>query len=167
MTSAIREQMRTPMPAVSDELTLIASFMLATAGLAHLSVAPAHFGEWWWFGALFLLAAGLQMGLALGLLLRPSRANFTAGVVVSCALIAVWTLSRSSGLPLGPEPGAEEGIGALDLLTTLDEIALVVLAAVALLGPGWMRSRRLVLACEDSGVALGVVLTLAFAGGHG
>jgi hypothetical protein len=108
MTSAIREQMRTPMPAVSDELMLIASFMLATAGLAHLSVAPAHFGEWWWFGALFLLAAGLQMGLALGLLLRPSRANFTAGVVVSCAHRDVDPVAVERP-PAGPRAGGGGG----------------------------------------------------------
>lgn len=62
MSAVISPQLRSPAPVpLSDGLTLVGAFMLVAAGLAHLSVAPAHFAEWWLFGVLFLLAAALQV----------------------------------------------------------------------------------------------------------
>ena len=142
---------------------MTAAFMSAASGLAHLSVAPAHFAEWWAFGVLFLIAAALQLALAVMLLARPTHARFAAVAVVSGGLIFTWIWSRTLGLPLGPEQGQAEPVGFLDLVTTLVEGLLVVLAALAVAG----RTRRLLVACEASGVALGLVLTLAFAGGVG
>ena len=140
---------------------LAAAFMSAASGLAHLSVAPAHFGEWWAFGMLFLIAAGLQLALALMLLARPTYARFAAVAVVSGGLIVKWVQSRTIGLPFGPEPGQAEPVGFLDLVTTLVEGLLVVLAALAVAG------RTRLVACEASSVAPGLVLTPAFAGGVG
>ncbi len=162
MSAVISPQPRSPVP-VSDGLTLIGAFMLLAAGLAHLSAAPAHFAEWWLFGVLFLLAAALQVGLAVALVRRPSRAVLASAVTVSLGLVVTWVWSRTSGLPFGLEAGGTEGLGALDVLTTGEEIMLIALAGLAAAG----RSRRLVLACEASGIGLGVVLTLAFAGGVG
>ena len=162
MGLSARERVQGPMSG-SEGMVLTAAFMSAASGLAHLSVAPAHFGEWWGFGVLFLIAAALQLTLALMLLARPTHARFTAVAVVSGGLIATWIGSRTIGLPLGPEPGQAEPVGFLDLVTTLVEGLLVVLAALAVAG----RTRGLLVACEASGVALGLVLTLAFAGGVG
>lgn len=153
------------LPTASDALALIASFMLAAAGLAHLSVTPAHFGEWWLFGLLFGLTAAAQLALAVAIVLRPSRAAALASVAISLGLIATWLVSRTSGLPIGPLVGTPEAAGPLDVLTTSEEailVALLILAATA--GPN---ARRLLVAFEAAGVALAAVLTLAFAGGVG
>ena len=147
----------------SDGAALTASFMLAAAGLAHLAVTPAHFGEWWAFGVLFALAAGLQLGLAVLLVMRPSRGLLGAAVVLSVGIIATWVASRTSGLPFGPDAAEAEPVGVFDVLTTLEEAMLVVLAAFWEAG----RWRRLVTACQGAGIGLALVLTLAFAGGVG
>lgn len=154
-------------PPASDGSTLIASFMLAAAGLAHLSVTPAHFGEWWVFGVLFSLTTAGQLALAAWIVLRPSGAAFMAAVAISLGLIATWSVSRTSGLPFGPLAGAPEPFGPLDVLTTLEEAVLVGLLGIAWLGSRRARLRRPLLAFEASGVTLAVVLTLAFAGGMG
>ncbi len=151
----------------SDEVTLVASFLLAAAGLAHLSVAPAHFSEWWVFGLLFLVAAAAQIGFAVALLVRPSRALVVGAVAVSLGLILTWVVSRTGGLPFGPDAGAAEEIGLLNVITTLDEALLVALICLAHADPARGRLRRLLVGCEASGIALSVVLTLAFAGGVG
>lgn len=150
----------------SDATALVLSFMLAAAGLAHLSVTPAHFGEWWLSGVLFLLSTLLQLGLAAALLLRPSRAAVATAVVVCVGLIATWALSRTSGLPFGPDSGSPEAIGALDVLTTAIEVAFVA-AGLAAMAPAGARLPRSQTACQSVGVALGILLTVAFAGGVG
>lgn len=160
-------QRAAPLRHVSDELTLTTSFMLAAAGLAHVSVTPAHFEEWWVFGALFLLTAVLQLGLAICLLVRPSPARYGLAAAVNVGLIATWLVSRTSGLPFGPDAGVREALGPLDLLTTLIEATWLAAVGFAAAGATHGRRLRVQSACQASGVALGIALTLAFAGGIG
>jgi hypothetical protein len=46
-------------------------------------------------------------------------------IVVNSAVIAVWIVSRTIGLPIGPHPWQPEAIGLLDLFATGFEVALV------------------------------------------
>ena len=84
-------------------------------------------------------------------LLPAGRAGWLgAGLLVSAGVIAVWAVSRTTGLPLGPEAGSPEPVGFADIGATLDELALVILAAALLLGrarnPGlWERQAALIL----------------------
>jgi hypothetical protein len=147
-----------------DGVVLIAAFMAAASALVHLSLAPAHFGEWWVFGALFLLAAALQMGLAVVLLRAPTRAAVGATVAVNAGLVLAWFLSRTTGLPVGPDVGVPEVARLLDVLTSLDEVLLILLLV---LGSSVRVRPRLVVACQGCGTAVGLILLLAFVGGVG
>jgi hydrogenase/urease accessory protein HupE len=44
----------------------------------------------------------------------------------------VWAISRTIGVPLGPQPWRPEAVGVADVLSTLDELAAVVLVAAVL-----------------------------------
>ena len=89
----------------------IASAAAAGSALVHFAVAPEHFAEWWGFGLFFVLCAEVQLGWAL--LLGRTRGNrmLAVGLAGSLFLVAVWALSRTTGLPFGPEAGAPEEIG--------------------------------------------------------
>src|ERR687893_2313056 len=75
--------------------------MLAAAGIIHLVMAPSHLGESAVEGAGFVVAGWVQVGLALALLLRPHRWMLPLSVLANLALVAVWGVSRTTGLPFG------------------------------------------------------------------
>jgi hypothetical protein len=89
---------------------------------------------------------------------RPSAGWLGAGIFVSVGVIAVWAVSRTAGLPLGPEAGSPEPVGFADVGATLDELALVILAAALLLGrartPGLWERQAAVILLVFSAVAL-------------
>jgi hypothetical protein len=119
--------------AASDRAPAFASAAaLATAGAAaiHFAVATPHAREWWGFGAFFIAAGWAQLGWSA---LAPRRADqrlLWVGLAGNLLVVAVWAVSRTRGLPFGPEPGAAEAIGTPDLVAT----ALEVVAAAACLG---------------------------------
>ena len=63
---------------------------------------------------------------------RPNRTLLIAGAVGNGTIIALWTVTRTVGLPVGPEPWQPEAIAALDVLSTLCEVALVFGATILL-----------------------------------
>jgi hypothetical protein len=154
-------------PATSDAAVLGAAFMLAAAALVHLALTPDHFTEWWGFGALFAVAAGLQLGTAIVLLRSPTRSVILWACLLNAAIVAVWGLSRATGLPFGPEAGVREALGWMDLMTTVDELLVIAMLSIE---TGWTacgRGGRVSHVCQACGLALAIVLTLAFAGGVG
>lgn len=90
-------------PAVSLPLVLVAG--TAAAGI-HAAVAPAHLLEEPLFGLFFLLVAGAQLGWVAALATRPSDFLLRAGIALNLALIGLWLVTRTLGLPFGllPEP---------------------------------------------------------------
>jgi len=102
---------RAPGFGATDAGILVAAFMLAAAALAHLALTPEHFAVWWVFGALFATAAGLQLGTAIMLLRTPTRTAIAWTCALNAGIIVVWLLSRSAGLPFGPDAGSREALG--------------------------------------------------------
>jgi len=103
------------------------------AGVIHAAVVPEHLDEWWFFGAFFIITAVFQLAWAAVVVLRPSAIVYTNGALVNGAIIAVWVLSRTVGLPIGPEAWMPEPVSTLDVTATLMELLLVV--SVVLTGP--------------------------------
>src|SRR4051794_25824690 len=118
---------------------LVAALLVGAAAV-HFAMAPSHFGESTAEGVGFLVAAWLQLGLAVAVLLRPSRAVVIATVVVSGACIAAWAVSRTVGLPFGQHADHAETVTIVDSLTVVMEGFTVVLAAL-LLSPEVRRFR--------------------------
>ena len=57
------------------------------------------------------------------------------GLGGSLFLVAVWALSRTSGLPFGPEPGVPEEIGVPDLVSVALELVTAAACGWSLIVP--------------------------------
>ena len=126
---------REPRELRTPPLRLVLAASLVGAAAIHAAVLPAHLEEWWAAGAFFLvltvaeLAAGVAAVTARRRLLTPS---LLTALVVSIVPLVVWWVSRTSGLPFGPEAGEPEPIGVADVMACLlEQVALA--AALGLL----------------------------------
>lgn len=138
---------------------VIASVATAGSALVHFAVAPEHFAEWWGFGLFFVLCGEVQLGWALLLGRNRSNRMVAIGIAGSLALVAVWALSRTTGLPFGPEPGVPEEIGLPDVVSVVLELTTAGACAWALL----VRNRiavRTSLPVRALGLALTIALTV-------
>jgi hypothetical protein len=106
--------------------------LLVGAGAVHLALAPSHFGESTVEGIGFVVAAWLQIALAVAVLLRPTRAVIFTIVAVSAASIGAWAVSRIWGLPFGEHADHAEQVTVVDSLTVVMEAFTIVLAATLL-----------------------------------
>jgi FtsP/CotA-like multicopper oxidase with cupredoxin domain len=108
-----------------------ALFTLA-AGLIHLAVAPEHLREYATFGVFFVAVGSAQIVLAVELASRPTRRLALLTAASSTMLMGLWLVSRTVGLPVGPDPGQPEDIGLTDVLCNLLELlSLPLLLALA------------------------------------
>ena len=119
----------------ADLLRAVAALSLLAATV-HAWGVPEHFGEWWGYGTFLLVLAAVQGLYALGLLRRPSRTYLLLGVAGNLAVVILWLVTRTTGIPLlGPHAGEIEGVGGLDLACTLAEVCVVAaLGALAARG---------------------------------
>jgi hypothetical protein len=120
----------------------IAASSLGAAAI-HLWVGVPHWREEPLFGAFFLLVGSIQgvWGLlAAGGLLGPPV--YLLGAAGNSAVVLIWLVSRTVGLPLGSHPGRPEAVGLLDVAATAFEVAMV-LGVVVLLSRGLATSRTL------------------------
>jgi hypothetical protein len=109
------------------------------AAVIHFAVTPEHFEEYVLFGVFFVVLAAFQFLWGVVMPQRPSPGVLWLGLVVNLGVIAIWVVSRTWGLPIGPEAGEAEEVGLLDGLSTAAE-ALIVLGSAWLLAGG--RSRH-------------------------
>ncbi len=119
---------------------IAALLSLGAAGL-HWAVAPDHFGEYWVFGAFFVLCAWLQAAWSVAITSRPSRFLLWIGIVGNLALAAFWLYTRAVQVPIGPDAGSPEAYGRVDELCVIFEVATAAVAA-GLLAIGWQHVRR-------------------------
>ncbi len=98
------------------------------AGAVHLAEANHHFAEWWWAGVFFVAVAAAQLAFAPLFLLPSTRPAFAVlGIVGNLAVIGVYVMSRTTGVPVGWHRWTPEQPGILDVSTTLVELALVLI----------------------------------------
>lgn len=128
-----------------SRLTWYAAGLSAAASILHGLVTPQHFGEWWGYGAFFVVAALAQMGYALILVIapwqydttggvRPDRgkriasAYYLLGVAGNAAIVGFYVVTRTVGIPFfGPEAGEVEPVGVIDLVSKAAELTLIAL----------------------------------------
>jgi hypothetical protein len=102
------------------------------AGGIHFAVMGDHFQEDLAVGLFFAAVAWAQVTWAVGMLVFPGRLLLLAGLVGNLGVIVIWAVSRTSGLPVGPDPWTAEAAGRLDILATAVELAIVVGCGVLL-----------------------------------
>lgn len=133
---------------------VLASFS-AGAGLVHVVMAPSHLATSAVEGGGFLVAAWLQLALAVALVVRPSRRVLVAAIAVNAGLVALWALSRIGGLPFGAHAHHPEAVSFVDGTCVAFELLLVGLLVLRLGWPGALRLRR--------GLAGGMLPVMVFA----
>jgi hypothetical protein len=105
-------------------------------------MVPSHAGQSTVEGATFLAAAWVQLGLAAALVVAPRRWMLSALIIANLAFIGAWIVSRTAGLPYGSHVGHPESVGFVDLSCVGFEVAVVVVAALALARPGVGRTLK-------------------------
>jgi hypothetical protein len=122
----------------------VAQFALATLSLAaaaiHFAVMGEHFTEYVAYGIFFATVAWLQALWAVGVTVRPTRILLLGGLVGNAIVVWVWIVSRTAGLPIGPEPHVAEPAALVDALSTIFEVAIVAGTVVLLAGRGPKRN---------------------------
>ena len=139
----------------SDTPLNVAAALSLLAAIVHLWAAAAeHFEEWWGYGTFLLACAGAQGLYAVGLLRRPGRPLFRFGVAGNLAIVILWLVTRTTGVPLlGPHAGEIEDVGLPDLACTLAEVGIVVgLGALVMRGLPTERRIQVVVVLAVSGL---------------
>lgn len=103
-----------------------AAALCFAAELAHLSVLPHYYLEWWGYGLFFLLVAMFQGTLGAALLFWPQRRLLGLGLWDAVAVIVVYVVTHTLGVPVALS-FLPQSVGPLDLTVTVMEVALVAL----------------------------------------
>ena len=130
-------------PRSARRLRVCAGGLSIAAALVHGVVSGGHVDEWWGYAAFFVVAALAQGIFGLLLLGAPwqydaagrydpvrgapvGRALYTAGIAGTLALVLLYLVTRTVGIPLlGPEAGEVESVGADGVIAKAYELALV------------------------------------------
>ena len=133
-----------------DDALFVAIGLSWTAGFVHVAACSSHLDEYAPFAVAFALLAAVQFGWGVLAYRRPTRALLVAGALLSVGTVAVWLLSRTTGLPFGPEAWQPEPWGLPDTVASADELTLVALLVAGRLHRG----------IRGTFIAVGVVLVL-------
>lgn len=137
---------------------VVAACALGAAAI-HFGFAPDHFGESRFHGAFFFLAGWAQLAFALAVILRPTRAVMRVGIALNGAIVLLWFVSRTVGMPFGDEPWVAEAVNFPDVLATVLELGAIT--GSYLLLTGRLSRRALPRAMVTVG---GVALVIALVG---
>jgi hypothetical protein len=116
----------------------IAAALSASAGAVHLGYAPHHLEEDWAHGWFFIAIGAAQIAFAILFVNRPRRWVWTSAIALNLGIAATWAVSRSIGLPFGPESLRNETVSTPDVVCVVLGMGVVALAALALFAPRFM-----------------------------
>jgi hypothetical protein len=119
-------------PSVGACVRWLVAVCLGGAAVLHFAYAPSYFDVYWGYGVFFVGIAWLQAVAAVLVVLRPSRTVVISTLVINLSVLAVWVLSRTVGVGIGPQATVTQAVGYPDLLATILE-ALVVVGCLVLL----------------------------------
>ncbi len=104
----------------------------SAAGAIHLAMTAGHFEEAVVFGVFFAAAAALQLVTGAFVAMRPSSGVLGVMAIGNVVVIVVWLLSRTIGLPVGPELWVAESPWAADISAVVLQVVVVGLCVMAL-----------------------------------
>ena len=111
---------------LTNSLDAIAAALSLAAGAIHFAVIQSHLEEDALEGMFFIGIAWFQLIWPQVYLLTRRPWIAAAGALVNAAVVGLWLVSRTIGLPIGPTPWQPESIGSMDLFSTGFEVALVL-----------------------------------------
>jgi hypothetical protein len=124
-----------------EDLLRLVAFLSLGAGVVHFIVSPEYLSEWWGYGFFFIFAGLAQITYGLLLFLLPwlqedtasfykgtlpgIRPIYLAGVCGNAAIAVLYFVTRTVGIPTGPQAGAIEPVTIVGLITTLAELTMI------------------------------------------
>jgi hypothetical protein len=115
-----RGALRAPWPAVTAAAAL--SFF---AAYVHVAYFESHWDQWWGYGV-FFMATGVGQGLFSAAIVQWPRPWLAlTGIAGNLAIVLMYVMTRTEGIPIGTHEGAAERAGRMDLACTAAEIVLV------------------------------------------
>lgn len=119
---------------------LLASLSLAAGGV-HLAMVPIHAQSSTTEAIGFAGVGWAQVILGIALMLRPSREILGGAMLLNVAVIAMYVVSRTAGLPVTDPAWDPETVSGIDMMTTIFEAVIVAGAGLLLLRPGFGATR--------------------------
>jgi hypothetical protein len=147
-------------------LRLVLGAAAIGAGVIHLAFGPEHVREYLPLGIGFLIAGVLQIGWGAAVAVRDAPRLLRAGGLTSLLFVAVYVMSRTTGLPLGPDAFRPEAFGRADLLCCALEVPVAVGALLLGRRPHALRAElgmRLATVLGAALLLVGSATTLALA----
>jgi len=129
--------------AARSERTMLLVCLSAAAGLIHAKALIDHAPHYWLFGVFFGVLTYAQVLWAVFVYRRPDdRRWLMPAAVGSLVVVAIWVVSRTVGLPVGPWAGDPEPLAITDITATVIELLLAGLI-IAILRPEGRVAARL------------------------
>ena len=110
-----------------------ATILAVSLGLIHILATPLYFEQWLGYGVFFFTAAVLEVMHSMALAVSPpSRLLLWLGIAGNGAILALWVLTRTIGVPFGPMAGEVLPLGLFDGLAQILVVTQIVHLAVLL-----------------------------------
>ncbi len=133
-TAARRARTRSLAASVILPWAPLAALLSLAVGYVHLAYVDSHWEDWWAYGAFFLVTGIGQLAFAPLVLLWPKRWLLLVGMAGNLAIVGMYIMSRTQGIPMGPHTGVKESVAFADLATTGAEIALAAVLLIMIGG---------------------------------
>jgi hypothetical protein len=138
-----------------DTRLYIACGLAWGAAVIHIEATIEHADEYVLYAVFFALLAPAQFAWGLLACRRPRPRLLAIGAIGCLLVVAVWVMSRTTGMPIGPDGAwTPEPIGAIDAIATGDELLIAVLVGSYL----WLPPGRLAERVSRATVAIGLAL---------
>src|SRR3954453_17670251 len=102
---------------------------LLGAAVIHASVVDEHASVWIAEAVFFAVLGTAEGSLAAAIAARPSQRVYGAPLGLSGATVALWAVSRTVGVPVGPQAWRPEAVGQADVIATLLEVTTAAVLA--------------------------------------
>jgi FtsP/CotA-like multicopper oxidase with cupredoxin domain len=144
-------------------LRLIAALLVLGSAAIHFAVTPMHLQEFPLYGVFFIVLGAVQVGLAAAIAIVPGRRLFALTALLSIAVVGLWLVSRTTGLPIAPQPWHPEEVGISDVVcSALELVTALVLLRLALRrhAPRARRWWAIALPVAPAGLAVALATTV-------
>ena len=151
-------------PASPEVLPFAVAVASAGAAAIHFAVIDQHVAEYWLFGLFFVVVALAQLAWVVAVVSNPTHMVYVVGALGNALIAVTWVISRTAGLPFGPDAGEPEPVGIADVVSTAFEVGVVVGTLLLLRGLELRRSWEMKFVRPVLAIVAIAITTLALAG---
>jgi hypothetical protein len=150
----------------SETVVLLLAGLVFIDGLIHVGAAVDHFAEFPAHTLAFAAVAAVQMAWAAILMRGPSRRVLLCGCAFTAAVVALWIISRTIGVPIAPRAWVPESVGVADLVESAGETVSAIVALTVAISPRVPFARQVTQRITPVLVAVLLVSVLYGVGAH-